>query len=144
MSDHGEATRPSAIEEDHLELRGRLDALADAASHAGILAGMKDLPRMLAKHFAQEELEGGLYDDLALRAPALCPQLDALRAEHRAMLEEFEALSREIHSQVGAEGTASEETRHAVARCADRLRAHEHAESSMIADVYYTDEGGRG
>jgi hypothetical protein len=35
-------------------------------------------------------------------------------------------------------------TKRGIDRCAERLRRHEHAESTMIAEVYYTDEGGPG
>lgn len=130
------------IEEDHRALRSQLEALGEAADHMGILSKLMNLPKMLAGHFADEEAVGGLYDDLARRSPAISENIEALRREHRAILDELEALTREVQSD--PEGTVSETTRRGLARCVERLRRHEHAESSMIADVYYTDEGGHG
>jgi hypothetical protein len=99
---------------------------------------------MLSEHFADEEAAGGLYDDLAKRSPAATEQLSELRREHRAILEELEALTRAIESHLEPDGSISEATRADVTRCMERLRRHEHVESRMIADVYYTDDGGLG
>jgi hypothetical protein len=140
----GEDDPAGPIEDDHRVLRSRLEALTDAADHAGILSGLQELPKMLAEHFADEEAVGGLYDDLARRCPSIFEEIEVLRGEHRAILEELEALSREVRSHPGPDGAISETTRGAVTRCVERLRRHEHAESKMIADVYYNDEGGPG
>jgi len=131
-----------AIEDDHRVLRGQLEALTNAADRMGILSVLQGLPKMLSEHFADEEAVGGLYDDLAKRSPAVGKELEVLRREHRAILEELEALTRELESH--PEGDVGERTRANVNRCMERLRRHEHVESRMIADVYYTDEGGLG
>jgi hypothetical protein len=152
MANDGERTRRSGIgedhpagriEDDHRELRERLDVLMETEDRKGVLSRLKELPRMLAEHFAEEEGAGGLFEDLALRCPPICKDLDALRREHRAILDELETLSREMESHPDPHGSVEETTR-AVAHCVERLRRHERAEAKMIADVYYTDEGGRG
>ncbi len=152
MSRDDEATRRigtqghsiGRIEHGHRSLRSRLDALTGAADRAGVLSGLQELPKMLGEHFADEEVGGGLYDDLARRRPRLLAQLDVLRGEHRAILAELETLIREIQSDPAPGGVLSEATRRGINRCAERLRRHEHDESTMIVDVYYTDEGGPG
>lgn len=151
MTNHGEHRRPVAaeheplvgpIEDEHRELRTRLETLE--AERAGVLSTLLELPKMLADHFADEERIGGLYEDVARRSPAVGSQIDALRAEHRAILEELEALSRAAQGNARPDGSVDENTMRGVARCVERLRQHEHSESKMIADVYYSDEGGRG
>jgi hypothetical protein len=133
-----------AIEDDHRVLRGQLEALADAADRIGILSVLQGLPKMLSQHFADEEAGGGLYDDLERRSPAVSKELEVLRGEHRSILKELEALTHEVESHPEGEGSVSERTRANVNRCMEKLRRHEHVESRMIADVYYTDEGGLG
>lgn len=132
------------IEDDHRELRTRLETLTDNADHAGILSSLQELPKMLAKHFADEEEVGGLYDDLAERCPAVCKELELLRGEHRAILDDLEVLGREVQNSAESGEALSKTTREVVARCLETLRRHERAESTIIADVYYNDEGGRG
>ena len=153
MARNGERTRGSGIgddhpagriEDDHRVLRSRLEALTNAEDRRGILSRLQELPKMLAEHFADEEEAGGLFDDLARRCPPICEELELLRAEHRAILEELEALSRELQSAPEPSGAIGETTTLGVSRCVERLRRHERAEAKMIADVYYTDEGGRG
>jgi len=140
----GEDHPAGPIVDEHRMLRSRLDALTDAADRAGILSSLQDLPKKLEAHFAAEEGEGGLYEDLARRAPAVSEKLEALRGEHRAILDEVEELSRVVQADPGADGAISAATRDSVARCVGRLRRHELDESTMIGDIYYTDEGGQG
>jgi hypothetical protein len=140
----GEGDATGRIEDDHRELRSRLDALTNKADRAGVLSSLHELPKMLGEHFADEEVAGGLYEELARRNPGLEKKLDALRQEHRELLQELEALGGELPSAGGADSAIDEDLQRSIDRCADRLRRHEHAESEMIADVYYSDEGGRG
>ncbi len=140
----GDEHAAERIEDDHRELRSRLEALTNTADRAGALSSLQELPKLLGEHFADEEVAGGLYDDLARRSPGLADKLDTLRREHREILEDLETLSRDLQHPAGPQAQLSEDARRRVNRCADRLRRHEHAESGMIADVYYADEGGRG
>jgi len=132
------------IEDDHRELRSRLEVLTSSADLAGVLSRLLELPKLLAEHFAEEEASDGLYEDLARRSPALGEKLDALRHEHREILEDLETLSRDIQHSPGPQAQLGEDARRSISRCAERLRRHEQTEAAMIADVYYTDEGGRG
>ncbi len=102
---------------------------------------------MLKEHFALEEQFNGFYDDLQRRRPSVAPALDALRDEHRVILEEFNGLYRQLKERIEVEQPVEEitdEMKSAVARSFEGLRRHEHQESVMIGDVYYTDEGGLG
>lgn len=146
MSEEGQTAnvRAGRIEEDHRELRSRLDALTAAADQAGMLSSLQELPKLLAEHFADEEAEGGLYDELAARSPALGDRLDELRDEHRAILDELESLGRDLQRHPGTQGESGETVQQDIAHCADRLRRHERVESKMIADVYYSEQGGYG
>jgi hypothetical protein len=135
------------VEEDHHTLREQLDAVGAATSRTGLLAVLQQLPEPLLEHFELEEKTGGLYEDLRARRPALATELDALRAEHRVILDELDALCRQLDAGQSAEGPGqniAEATMRPVVRWLDRIRRHEHAESGMIGEVYYTDEGGFG
>ena len=153
MTKNGDDARPSGtaenhpagrIEDNHRALRSRLEALMDHPDRESILSSLHQLPKVLAEHFADEEAVGGLYDDLAQRCPSICKELEVLRGQHRAILDELEAVSREMQNHPEPDGAIRETTMGGVARCVEKLRRHEHAEAKMITDVYYTDEGGRG
>jgi hypothetical protein len=136
---------PSAdrIEEDHHALRGQLDAVAAAVGRAALVEALLPLPAMLQGHFALEEQFDGFYDDLLARRPALASALDVLRDEHRVILDECESLCRQLEERMRAERSVEEiadATKRDVARLLDGLRRHEHQESVMMGDAYYTDE----
>jgi hypothetical protein len=138
---------PERIEEDHRTLEDQLDAVAAATTRTALLQGLRPLPRMLQEHFAREEQVNGFYDDLQLRRPSVASELEALRDEHRLILEAFRGLVRQMQERTDAEQSVeeiSEDMTSAVARSLERLRRHEHQESVMIGDAYYTDEGGLG
>lgn len=138
---------PERIEEDHRTLEDQLDAVAAATTRTALLQGLRPLPRMMQEHFAREEQVNGFYDDLQLRRPSVASELEALRDEHRLILEAFSGLVRQMQERIDAEQSVeeiSEDMTSAVARSLERLRRHEHQESVMIGDVYYTDEGGLG
>ena len=88
----GEDHPARAIEDEHRVLRTQLEVLKNAGDRLGVLSVLQDLPKRLAEHFADEEAAGGLYEDLARRCPPIYDEIKALQAEHRAILEEFEAL----------------------------------------------------
>jgi len=118
------------IEEEHLTLRGQLDKIQVATTRAELHRDMHILPKMLLDHFAAEVQSGGLYDDLLKRCPALASELDALRDEHQLILDEFDAIDLRLNGQIESEPTVE-----VIPEC---------KESSIIGDVYYTDEGGVG
>ena len=131
------------IEEDHHALRGQLDAVAAASGRAALVEALPALPAMLQEHFALEEQFDGFYDDLLTRRPALASALDALRGEHPVILDECESLCRQLKERMHAERSVEEiadDMKRDVARLLERLRHHEHEESVMMGDAYYTDE----
>jgi hypothetical protein len=135
------------VEPAHGALRDRMEAVAGATTQDVLVRVMAPLPEMLREHFAREEHVDGFYDDLQRRLPSRAPELDVLRSEHGEILEACEALSRQLKERMNAEPTAGEirdDTQKDVASLLDRIRSHEHRESVLIGDAYYTDEGGRG
>jgi len=147
-SDSGARFDPAEhVEPAHGALRDRIEAIAGATTEDVLVRVMAPLPEMLRQHFALEEQVDGFYDDLQLRLPSRAPELDALRSEHGEILEACDALSRQLKERMNAQPTAREicdDTKKDVASLLDRIRRHEHRESVMIGDAYYTDEGGRG
>ena len=136
-----------SIEADHRSLRGRLDELSAAKAATALLSALRPLPKVLQEHFDREEQNEGLYEDLRMRRPSLAPKLDELSSEHGVMMAELEEVRRGIESQLekGEHGEEiAEPMLRDIARWVERLRRHEHDESRMIGDVYYTDEGGIG
>jgi hypothetical protein len=136
---------PSAerIEEDHHALGGQLDAVAAATGRTALVEALAPLPAMLQEHFALEEQFDGFYDDLLARRPSMASALDALRDEHRVILDECDSLCRQLEERMRAERSVEEiadDTKRDVARLLDSLRRHEHQESVMMGDAYYTDE----
>jgi len=135
------------VEEEHHTLREQLDTIEAATTCTGLLGEMLVLPKMLVEHFAVEEQTGGLYEDLQKRRPVLTSQLNELRDEHKVILDEFDAIRLRLNGQIEAEEAVEaipESMRRDVSRWLERLRGHERKESSMIGEVYYTDEGGFG
>ncbi len=135
------------IEEEHRTLREQLETIAAATTRSALLSSLLPLPKTLREHFDLEEQVGGLYDDLQARRPAIFGELEALRAEHRVILDEFDSLCRQLRRWSDDEGAIeqiSESMTGDIGRCLNRLRQHEHEESRVIGDVYYTDEGGLG
>jgi hypothetical protein len=135
------------VEEEHHTLREQLDTIQSATTRTGLLEDMLALPKMLVEHFTIEEQAGGLYDDLRKRRPDLATGLDALKEEHQVILDELDEIHLRLKAQIETERAVDdipESMTRDVQRWIERLRGHEREESSMIGDVYYTDEGGFG
>jgi hypothetical protein len=135
------------IRDDHLTLRGQLDVIVAAQSHQALLTELAPLPKILLEHFDREEQVGGIYEDMQTRCPPMAPRLDALRGEHRVLAEEVDEICRQLEARMGAAPGSDgidESLKARVTRWIEKLRRHEHDESSMMGDVYYSDEGGRG
>ncbi|MFQ5417827.1 MAG: hemerythrin domain-containing protein, partial [Myxococcota bacterium] len=119
------------VEEDHRALLAQLDAIAAPTTRAVLLSGLLAVHKLLLEHFALEERVDGLYDDLLSRHPSRAHELVALRDEHRVILDEFDALRRQLKGRMDAEGTVeeiAEPMMRDVARWMERLRRHEHEE----------------
>jgi hypothetical protein len=135
------------IEAAHDTLRNQLDVIKDATTRTALLRLLLPLHEMLREHFAVEERLGGFYEDLLAHDPSMAHDLDALRDEHRVILDECDSLCQQLKDQMSGEQAVEEiadDTKRDLAALLDRLRRHEHKESVMIGDAYYSDEGGRG
>jgi len=141
------------IEEEHRALRTQLDLVAAATTREGLLERLRPLPKMLLEHFAFEEQSDGLHDDLQDRCPTAAPKLALLHDDHKQILGELDSLCQLLRSPADdpgntESGEAAEELGASAARelalWLQKLRNHESAESRIVADIYYTDEGGRG
>jgi hypothetical protein len=136
--------RAKRVEEEHDALRSRLDSVAAATSRSELLEGLRPLPKMLLEHFAFEEQADGLFDDLQARSPIAAPKLAALHDDHRVIIDELDALRRSLQSPADPEEKISATAMRELARWLEKLRHHESTESRIVADIYYTDEGGHG
>ena len=95
--------------------------------------------RRLTKHFALEERGGYLSEALAA-APRFTPEAEALRRQHRQMLDELDQL---------ADGLAAspppfagwQEARGKLEETLNRLRAHEAAETRIVQAAVEDDLG---
>lgn len=135
------------IEEDHSGVRSRIEEIEAARTRAGLGSALDGLPEQLRQHFALEESEGGYFEDVARRQPAISPQLQRLREDHRAMLEQLDELCRQLADRARSNEPEEDIPPHlhgAVTEWVEKLRSHEIDESRIIADVYYTEEGGYG
>jgi hypothetical protein len=138
------------IERDHRHIVNfYLSELAAAREPSRIRELLDPLPEMLSKHFADEEGPEGLYDGLRAIRPSLDPELKSLRGEHRSVLKAAEELRREIREidQLGrAENQAQRlaRTREELSAFMEMVRRHERAETRLVADIYYREEGGSG
>ena len=135
----------AGIEEDHSSVRDHIEEIAAARTCAALVAALDGLPAELEAHFAREESDEGYFADIGQRRPAVSPQLQAFRDEHRAMLEQLEGVCGQLADRgEGADEEIPPPIHDAVTQWLEKLRGHELEESRIIADVYYSDEGGYG
>jgi hemerythrin len=138
------------IERDHRQIVNfYLTELAAAQEPSRIRELLDPLPEMLSKHFADEEGPEGLYDGLRAIRPSLDPELKSLRGEHRSVLKAAEELRKEMREieQLGRAENQAERlarTREDLFGFMEMVRRHERAETRLVADTYYLEEGGSG
>jgi hypothetical protein len=138
------------IERDHRRIVNfYLKELAAAQEPSRILELLDPLPEMLSKHFADEEGPDGLYDGLRAIRPSLDPELKSLRGEHRRVLKTVKALRERLQEIATPEGVEQPRERLAAIReemsaFMEMVRRHERAETRLVADTYYLEEGGSG
>jgi hypothetical protein len=136
--------RASAVEADHAHLRdtwSRLRQLAgtqepEAQPDAELWPLIQEFGRELREHFLAEEA-GGYFGALAEERPALRPQIEHLRGEHReivALLSELEAGSAGWNAELCSR----------LKQLLGRFQEHERAEARMLQDFFGRDEGGEG
>jgi predicted nuclease with TOPRIM domain len=137
------------IQDSHARIRGDLDALARTTEIDEIRAIVEELPELLKEHFRDEEKPDGLYDELESLRPTIDSQLKFLREEHREILEALEGLQRQFREADEVTQVGELEQRHdhilmSAGAFLQLIRHHERIESRLVADTYYTEEGGSG
>lgn len=139
----------SRIEGTHARIRGDLQALEQAADVEVIRIVVDDLPGLFREHFADEERPEGLFDELRSLRPVIDSQLKFLQQEHREIMQALEDLKRQFAEadQVTSEGELAQRHDHirvSAHAFLNLVRHHERIESSLVAETYYTDDGGSG
>ncbi len=134
----GSKISPQQIAEEHRALGESLSRIGKTTDPHRLLARLEKLRDQLEHHFAGEEGEGGLRDDVVNLAPFLLSTLDKLFEEHREVLVDIEELR--AKAQACVDGPLAEILRDATS-LVRRMHEHEARESELISDVYYTDYG---
>lgn len=134
-----ESAPASSLERAH---EGILRLLKDlqAAEASGMPPLLDALAALLPDHFADEEREDGLFEQLRSDRPAVDARVKALQREHKEILRALDALT-EATRQLAEHHGRLEEQKSAFLR---RLRAHERIETRLVMDTYLVDEGGPG
>jgi hemerythrin-like domain-containing protein len=139
----------SRIVETHRRIRSDLAVLEKSDKASEIRSVVEDLPGLLKEHFEDEEKPGGLFDELATLHPVCDSQLESLRREHREILEALEGLQRQFQeadrvSQVGELEQRYDHIFGSASAFIELIRHHERIESLLVANTYYTEDGGSG
>jgi len=139
----------SHIEETHRRIREDLEVLDGSNDLAQIRTVVDDLPALLREHFQDEEKPGGLFDELVSLRPVVDSQLKSLRQEHREIMQVLRDLQRETHEMDERQELRDQEQRvdhirRSAVAFLKLIRAHELIESRLVADTYYSEDGGRG
>ena len=139
----------SRIVDTHQRIRSDLEVLEKSDDLSQIGAAVGDLPELLKEHFQDEEKRGGLYDEIESLRPVLGSQLNVLRQEHLEItraLKGLERLLREVDElKPGAElQQLHDDIRVRKATFLRLIHQHERVESDLVADTYYTEDGGSG
>lgn len=154
MSGSGAKTSFEHVLREHNELREMLDELReflgrprpeteDEESHgwavalSGRLVGLHD---KLSSHFRHEE-QVGVLDELTRRKPRASKRIEALKGEHREILDGVRGLVADTLSY--SEGTAPEDPRlrQRLTTLLDSLTDHERVETELIQRLEYRDLG---
>lgn len=105
-----------------------------------VRAALTELAHDVREHIALTESEGGLYDDLRVRAPRLASRIDSLAADHAHFLAEVDRLLDERDE--GLTGDAVTAHREAATELVSRLTRHRQRGSDLIYEAYEVDIGG--
>jgi hypothetical protein len=142
--EHGEMI--ARVEHAHRDLRELLTQLAGGHDFESIAAGLRDLPKTLDDHFADEEAPGGLYDGLRHRRPACESEITRLCGEHVLLRDHVGALLERVQAPGAGSGGEAElaSLREAALIFIDLLRGHERVETQLVSEIYYCEDGGSG
>lgn len=131
-------TPDSRIADDHALLGDLLGRLAAARQIDDFGPVLDQLREFLVAHFEMEEAHDGLVAVVQDAAPHQVALLDALFAEHLAILKRLDAIS----DQVDAAKAACERVVAESAVLIEQLRSHEDRENELIIDTLNRDLGG--
>jgi len=139
----------SQVEETHRRIRADLEILDKSEDLDEIRGVVDDLPALLKEHFGDEEKPGGLFDELQTLRPVFESQIKYLRQEHREIMEAMTGLQREIEAmdeihQIGDRDQRLDHIRMSAAAFMKLIHHHERIESRLVADTYYSENGGSG
>jgi hemerythrin len=126
------------IERDHVRITRILADLEETPELERALELLRELAGFMPQHFAAEEGQDGLFDELLAIRPAVDSRLKLLCREHREIVEALEAL--EVLMLEAQKGLA--QVGEAKADFVRKIREHERKESHTVMNVYLTDEGG--
>jgi anion-transporting ArsA/GET3 family ATPase len=139
----------SRVEDSHRRIQRDIQALGKLEHPRDIGAIADELVELLKEHFEDEEKAGGLFDELEALCPTVDSQLKFLRGEHREIMQALEDLrgqvreAQEVHLKAQFPQRA-DRIRTSAAAFVQLIHHHERIESRLVADTYYSDEGGRG
>ena len=139
----------SRIVDTHERIRGNLDVLDKSDDVNEIRIVVDDLQDLLKEHFRDEEKPGGLFDELESLRPAFDSQVEFLRGEHEEILRSLEDLQRQFKEADEVSQVGELEQRHdhilvSATAFLQLIRHHERIESRLVANTYYTEDGGSG
>ena len=124
-----------------LEALGEEEARAERVEEA--VRHLEGLLRELLQHFANEEAADGFFAEALACAPRFESRVLTLRGQHATLRSQLE----EVSEDAGYAGLSSEAWRAVAVSFVDfamALRAHENAESGIVADAFMEDQGGGG
>ena len=119
----------------HLAIPELLERLESDRRLDDVAAELTLLGPLLREHFAEEEDEGGYFDELQAAMPSACDTLNRLRVEHAEILQQIESLQRLV-----GDGQERVDTIHADVRAlAATIREHHRAEEALLQEAYLRD-----
>lgn len=107
---------------------------------ASLEAQVTALHGQLGSHFGREDREG-LMKGLAIRHPRASRQIDALQADHDAILADMSDLVTAARGLAGKKSPEGLDVCRSLAEILDRLGEHERVETDLITRVEYDDIG---
>jgi hemerythrin-like domain-containing protein len=139
----------SRIQDTHQRIRSDLGVLERSDDLGQIGAAVGELPELLKEHFRDEEKPGGLFDEIEALRPSLSSQLERLRQEHGEITRALEGLQGRLREVDETNpGGDLQELRDLIrvgkAAFLQLIHQHERVESRLVADIYYTEDGGSG
>jgi hypothetical protein len=139
----------SRVVDTHRRIRSDLEVLDTSEDLAEIRAVVGELPGLLKEHFHDEERPGGLFDELLSLRPVFDSKLKYLRGEHREIIQALDGLQREIAAmddvhRIGDDEQRLDHIRMSAASFLKLIHHHERIESRLVADTFYSENGGSG